>query len=260
MAAPQTYLTLAGYTFAGFGVPERINGGGHQKLVVHKFLGGARVFDSLGPDDDPIEWKGTFRSLDGFDPVTQARFLDAVRFAGKPVTLTYWNYTYQVFISYFKWEFARFHEVDFHLICEVYVDPALQAPGPGLTLDGAVGGDLVLASTLAEGSVIATNELIAAAVAYSSYGPLANASPAGILSIAAGVTSAISGLSAIAAAADVSFGNPGGVVAGGILSVMAASLTAQAQTIIDGACAQAALSVMQRINLNISAPNNLVTV
>ncbi len=53
-------VSLGPITFTGFEVPSRINFGGSQRLVVHRFPGGARVIDSLGDDPARPEWKGSF--------------------------------------------------------------------------------------------------------------------------------------------------------------------------------------------------------
>jgi hypothetical protein len=138
MAAPSTYLTIAGFTFSGFGVPERINGGGAQQLAVHKLLGGARVIDALGSDDDAIQFEGRFRAADGTDPMTQAAILDQVRRAGRPVELRYWNQAATVVVRSFTWSFQRFHEVPWRIVCEVVRNAAQAAQTPAVTQDSAI--------------------------------------------------------------------------------------------------------------------------
>ena len=47
---PDTQVILGGIVFQDFKIPERINFGGAQRLVVHKLVGGNRTVDALGSD------------------------------------------------------------------------------------------------------------------------------------------------------------------------------------------------------------------
>jgi hypothetical protein len=93
--------------------------------------------------------------------------------------------------------------------------------------------------------------LASVATAYGTYGPVANATPAGITAISEAVQSAIGSLTAMAAAADIPAGAPGGLVAGGPPANMAAALVAQAAMLTQGAVAQNVLPIVRRIALNL---------
>jgi len=248
--APNTYLTLGGYTFSDFGVPERINGGGAQKLVVHKLIGGTRVIDAMGDDDDIIRWRGRLRASGAMDNVAT---LDAMRRAGMPVTLTYWNQSALVVISKFTWEFERFFEVPYEIECTVVSNAAQAAAAAAATPDSAVGGDISLASSTAGGSAAVNAAIAPMGTAYSTYGPISSATATGQATISSTVNGVTVNLGPIAAAADQPAMTPGGIVAGGDPAAMAASLQTQAQVMTDGAAAQNTLPVVQRINDNISA-------
>lgn len=248
-----TYLTLDGYTFTGFGVPERINGGGAHQLVVHKLIGGVRIIDAMGADDDPIQWKGRFRNADGVDAMAQAILMDAIRRSGRPVALTYYNQTATVVVKHFTWSFERFFEVPYTLEVEILAAAGEQRQSPAVTQDGAINSDLGLAATLTAGSPNAASQVAPLSTAYANYGPVLNASPAGMANIVAAGMMTQAGLTTMAGAADVPAGTPGGTTPGGDPATMAANLMLQQATMNDGAAAQATLPVIQRINQNLQA-------
>jgi hypothetical protein len=266
---PDTYLTLGGYTFQGFGVPERINGGGAHKLVVHKFLGGDRVIDAMGADDDVICWRGRFFNSDGIDAVADALLMDAMRRAGKPVTLTYDNQTIQVVIRSFTWDFERFYNVPYKLECEVLSNQAQASGGDSSgdgsgatdqTQDGAVGGDMSNATDAADGSTETSDAVQGASDSYDENGPLANAATDAVQAVSDAVTTATDTLNSLADAANTVL-TPINDIIGGVTDTVnsvidaaqgAANLVANAATMTIGASAQITLPFMQRISLNLS--------
>jgi hypothetical protein len=243
----ETYLTLAGYTFSGFGVPEKINGGGKHHLVVHKLIGGQRVIDAMGPDDDEIEFRGRFR---GAGAMADAMLMEAIRRAGAPVVLTYYNLTYTVVVSSFKWSFERFFEVPYELQCVVVTSSTAGSGETNPTLPAAVSSDVALAQKTAGGSV-KTQAAVAPVATQNSQVNL------GSLTDQQQMQSTVNGstvrLGQIASPADVPPGPPGGVVAGGAPGAMATGATTQAQTMTDGAAAQNTLPVMQRASVNLGS-------
>jgi hypothetical protein len=143
---PATTLIVAGYRFAGFGVPETINGGGAHKLVVHKLPGGTRIIDAMGADDDAISFHGRFR---GAGAMNDALLMDAIRRAGKAVSLQYWTLSYTGVVSRFKWDFQRFFEVPYELEFTVISAAQTANTNSPITPDGAIGSDVGLAGTVA---------------------------------------------------------------------------------------------------------------
>jgi hypothetical protein len=114
-----TTVTLGDFEFADMEVPESIPFGGAQALTVHKLIGGARVVDSMGPDDAPLEWRGWFR---GENALARALYLDTLRKLGKPLTLTWSELRYTVVIQSFLPDFRRPYEIPYRISCEVVED------------------------------------------------------------------------------------------------------------------------------------------
>lgn len=112
-------------------------------LGVHKLPGGVRVIDAMGPDDDDIQWKGTFLAADVGDAVGTAQYIDSMRQMGAPVQLSWDVFQYTVIIAHFKFEEEYTSVVPFELVCKVVSDPNSPASqGSGTDLDGLVSGDM----------------------------------------------------------------------------------------------------------------------
>lgn len=93
-------VTLGGFVFADFEVPERlIAGGGRQRLVVHELVGDGRDIQVMGLSARPIAWSGRFR---GGQAISRAQELDAIFKAGAPVALTYGEFSYTVVIEVYE--------------------------------------------------------------------------------------------------------------------------------------------------------------
>lgn len=144
-----TRLVLDDYEFEDFEIPDRINWGGRQALSIKKLVGGVRIIEAMGADDDPISWEGRFR---GPEAVARARFIDGKRKAGKPVAL-FWNeLAFTVVIERFEPDFTAPMEVPYRICCEVLQDEA--APVTSLstpTVDDAIASDLETAEDLTAG-------------------------------------------------------------------------------------------------------------
>lgn len=98
MADISTTLKLGDFVFSRFEIPESIPFGGSQSLVTHKFPGGARAVQAMGRDDSAIGWGGL---LFGDAALSRAHYLDGLRIAGKPLTLSYHDFNYTVVIESF---------------------------------------------------------------------------------------------------------------------------------------------------------------
>lgn len=117
-----TQLVLGDVTFKEYEIPERIPGGGNQSLAVHQLLGGTRVVDTLGEDNDSLRWRGRFQGPDARD---RARHLDFLRKQGLPQFLTWDGYTYRVVIQRFEWDFERWYQIPYEITCVVVQDLTL---------------------------------------------------------------------------------------------------------------------------------------
>ena len=114
--------------FVAFGLetPEKMPFGGTQKIVTHKFLGGARVIDVLGADEAEITWSGFF-----FGPLAQfrAQSVDAMRQAGDAVPLVWPGDMRNVIVTGFHCSYERGGAMlPYTIACTVL--PNFQAPSP----------------------------------------------------------------------------------------------------------------------------------
>lgn len=141
-------LTLAGISFDGFSTPRAMGAGGKQAMVIHKLPGGARVIDTLGPDEDNIVWSGEFF---GNDAYSNAVALDGIRAAGAVVSLTFAGQFRSVIIDHFAYKIRRLPVwVEYEISCLVYMNPSLGVLGasaPG-GIDTLILSDLSLAANL----------------------------------------------------------------------------------------------------------------
>jgi hypothetical protein len=143
---PDTVVQLGDFAFADTEVPERIPFGGRQALVVHELVGGQRRVDAMGAQERPLRWSGTFR---GANASLRARYLDGLRVAGIPLTLTWGEYSYYVLIEDFEPVYERFYMVPYTIeLCVVQnnTNPVTTIAAP--TVDDAVASDMTSANSL----------------------------------------------------------------------------------------------------------------
>lgn len=109
-------LSIGDVDFDGFEIPDEIRGGGAQLIGLHKFAGGLRTVDAFGPDDEPLEWSGTF-----FDETAEARCqqIDAMREAGEPVAVSWSSFNFLAIITRFRWVYRRYYEIGYEITLEV---------------------------------------------------------------------------------------------------------------------------------------------
>jgi hypothetical protein len=95
-------VQIGQFTAQGFAVPQSLNFGGAQRLGVHQLPAGARVIDSMGPDESDIHWSGMFiTGLGSNNPVQDAQQLDIYRVQGQPLTLSWDVFQYSVIVEHF---------------------------------------------------------------------------------------------------------------------------------------------------------------
>lgn len=120
-------LILGGVAFDQFSTPHEIMGGGRQTMVMHQLPGGARVIDTLGPNEAPIAWDGFFYGDAAYDT---ALLLDAMRAAGGVVALTYGGQYRSVIIENFIYKIRKFpYWINYSVSCVVYQNPSLGTLG-----------------------------------------------------------------------------------------------------------------------------------
>lgn len=131
-------LTLGPLLFDGMEVPESINVGGKQMLVVHKLIGGDRSIQAMGRDDDDIKWSGRFR---GSAAETRTRLTDFLRVQGQPLVLAWSSFRYLVMVE-FKADFRQQYEIPYSISCTVVSDLTSPIITAFLGIDAAILSDL----------------------------------------------------------------------------------------------------------------------
>ena len=140
-------LTLGGISFTGYSPPDIMAAGGQQAMVVHKLPGGARVVDTLGPDEDDIHWGGTFF---GNDAYSNALALDAMRASGQVVSLTWAGQFRSVVVKHFIYRIHRLPAwVEYDITCLVTENPSFGSLSVVASpIDNLISGDLAFAASL----------------------------------------------------------------------------------------------------------------
>lgn len=121
-------LTLDAVVFKEFEIPDGIKAGGAQSLFRHKYPGGSRTIDAMGPDDDDISWTGVFLDDTAQDRCNQ---LDIIRRQGKPVVVAWAGYRYLMVVASFTWDFKRTWHIPYTITLAVLEDqtkPSLEPP------------------------------------------------------------------------------------------------------------------------------------
>jgi len=236
-------LNLGGVVFQDFEIPESINFGGDQKLVVHKLPGGGRSINPMGPDDADIRWSGRFR---GSSAEQRATLLDYVRRQGQQVLLAWGLHRYQVVISRFEADFQYGgNEIPYSIACMVVLDEVQALASVAIGFAESMVGDLIAATGLS--SVIGQPAINAAVTGVgtalsnyqagvpSSTNLVAGASAAAEGPLLGGLMASIGGAQAATNAAIASTGSAinttgsiAGATAGATPAAIASSLTTQA--------------------------------
>ena len=143
MVAPVVNLVLDDITFANNEIPQTINFGGKQALVVHDLIGGTRVVDSMGAFTEPIAWSGMFLGANAAD---RARALDSKRKAGKQVVLSWHEQRYTVVIREFKANFERAYQIMYNITVEVIADQSSTVAKATQSVDTLIAQDMTTAN------------------------------------------------------------------------------------------------------------------
>lgn len=131
-------LLLDAVAFQDFEIPESIKAGGAQALFKHKYPGGLRTIDAMGPDDADITWSGIFMDGTAQDRCKQ---LDILRRAGQQVVLTWAGYQYLVIIASFEWDFRRVWQIQYSITLAVVQDQTQPGQATGADVDSQTSQD-----------------------------------------------------------------------------------------------------------------------
>jgi len=141
-------LTLGPLLFSDFEVPDSSNFGGEQMLVVRKLVGGDRVIDAMGRDDDDIRWSGRFR---GDQAETRAALADSLRVDGQPITSAWSSRRYLVVVRDFKAQFQQPFEIPYSIVCTVLQDLSVPIASLAGDINAAINSDVTGAGVLGTG-------------------------------------------------------------------------------------------------------------
>ena len=109
-------VTLGDFAFTNFEVPTKMPLGGDQHIKQHDLPGGTRIIDALGYFNAPIEWNGLFF---GIDSVSRAKYLETLAAIGNPLSLKWDEFSYDVLIESFKYDFMRVNQIPYTMKCVI---------------------------------------------------------------------------------------------------------------------------------------------
>lgn len=214
--------------FEGMDLPDGLTGGGDQTLVTHKLIGGKRIVDAMGPDDEAIAWQGRF--LDEFAQLRVFQ-LDLLRRSGREVQLQLPipQRAYRAVIGRFTWTQQRPYLYEYAISLTIIED---QVAGDGArqsrSLEQEIAADLAAAEAYAEArdEVLATIAIASTAIraAMGDRGALRGLGSIALAEAQGAVGEAVfasSGEAAAANAAVAAVGGVGGVLLGGDPKTMA---------------------------------------
>lgn len=102
------FLVLGGIVFDDWSTPHQMPFGGAQAMAVHKLPGGARVVDTLGPDEADIKFTGIMYDDNAYGV---SETLDALRLNGTQVPLIFAGRFYLVIVARTKVDIRRFPQL-----------------------------------------------------------------------------------------------------------------------------------------------------
>ena len=245
-------LTLGPLLFTNFEVPDKINVGGKQMLVVHKLVGGDRVIDAMGRDDHDIKWSGRFR---GSAAESRARLADFIRVQGQPMILAWSSFRYLVMVE-FEADFMQQYEIPYTITCTVVSD----LTSPILTalegIDAAIFSDVnqviqVGAALNVPGITSAISSVSAITSSVTTFQGAASSVVSAASSAIGLAQSALASQTATQNTIVTASGNVAGVVAGGSPTSIASSLSSQSSAFQQLGQLYQAKALLGRIGTNI---------
>jgi hypothetical protein len=141
-------LVLGGIAFDDWSTPDKMPFGGKQITAVHRLPGGARVVDTLGPDEMDISFTGMMYENNAIGVADQ---LDALRKSGQQVPLIFAGRFYLVIVSEVVADIRRYPQLmNYHVTCLV-VQNNMAGPLSALpsTVSSLVSADMATALSIA---------------------------------------------------------------------------------------------------------------
>lgn len=100
-------------------VPQKVNSGGGQMIAKQQLIGGVRVVDALGKNDDDIVFTGL---ISGIIDQERSKYLDYLRTSGIVVNFTYSSFNYNVVVRDYKPDFRMAYQNYFTITLIVIED------------------------------------------------------------------------------------------------------------------------------------------
>jgi hypothetical protein len=141
-----------------FEIPQSVRFGGRHRLAIHALVGGQRIVERLGPDDDDIQFQGIFS---GPDAESRARAFDDLRLSGEILWLTWESFRRRVIVRSFTADYHSPWWIPYRIKCTV-VHQRLIAATQQTSLAAMLSADLSTALLYAAGSSISLTSLQAA--------------------------------------------------------------------------------------------------
>ena len=117
-------MQIGPITLNDFEIPQSVTFGGRYRLAVHKSAYGTRVIESLGPDENDIQFQGIFSGPTAED---RARALNELRLSGNPIWLSWNSFQYKVVISRFNLTYRNPSWILYKATCVIVHQPAAAA-------------------------------------------------------------------------------------------------------------------------------------
>jgi hypothetical protein len=188
----QAPFIIGDLVLEGHEVPARISIGGAQVVAIHKMPGGTRIIDAMGADSSAITWRGIFI---GPGAAQRARALDLMRQQGMPRILSFGDYTLDIVIVNYSYDYQDQGAVISYRIRGEIVPARSKTVGSASTIGSLVQDDLLTAQDVLQ--IGAT-----AASAYASLAVSGNETSASALAMTSLATS-LAATSAAAASASL---------------------------------------------------------
>ncbi len=152
---PNSSIQLGSIDLLDFEIPQSLRFGGRQRLAIHTLVGGRRIIERLGPDDDDIQFQGIFS---GATAESRAKAFDDLRLSGEIVWLTWESFRRQVIVRSLTADYHNRWWIPFQIRCTV-VDQRRIVSAQRVSLAAVLAADLGTALLYAAGSGISLTPL-----------------------------------------------------------------------------------------------------
>ncbi len=159
-----TSVVLGDIALQDFEVPEKIEFGGAQRVIVHELIGGGRVVDALGGQPQEVSFSGF---LSGATAVARAQALEIICTAGEIISLSWQNFYYRVIVADFFIDYEKSWWMPFTIRCAVVQDSVSPPQGSTVPISNLIAGDLAAAAMLASSAGFTSETTLPTASAYS---------------------------------------------------------------------------------------------